>query len=110
MRYGADVGSSYHQYFLRGKPFLCMTISRTKVKGVGKRCSRKATDRKGKEPNFYEMKYLPQLDPWHGVAQSLPLKSFPLAKRQSKRVSMRCILLGALPNAKALQLLIFLRP
>ncbi len=75
MFYGVDAGSSYHQYFLRGKPFLCMAMSRTKVKGVGKRCSRKATDRKGKEPNFYEMKYLPQLETWH--RSTIPVGEFP---------------------------------
>lgn len=61
--YGPDVGSSYHQYFLRGKPFLCMAMYRTKVKGASRRSRRKASERRGKEPDFYAMKYLPQLDP-----------------------------------------------
>lgn len=60
--YGPDAGSSYHQYFLRGKTCLCKALIRTKVKGVKKRCSRKTSDRLGKEPDFYKMEFLPQFD------------------------------------------------
>ena len=61
--HGKDTGASYHQFFLRGKPFLCRAMCRMKVKGVSKRSTRKASERKGMEPDFYMCEFLPQLSP-----------------------------------------------
>ena len=46
---GRDCGSYYHEYFLRGKPFLTRKIIRTKVKGTKIRAASSPDD----EPNFY---------------------------------------------------------
>lgn len=50
-RKGADRGSYYHEYFLRGKKFLCNNINRYKVKGTGARRS----SNPDAEPDFYNM-------------------------------------------------------
>lgn len=50
-RKGADRGSYYHEYFLRGKKFLCNSIHRFKVKGTGARRS----SNPDAEPDFYNM-------------------------------------------------------
>jgi len=48
---GRDRGGYYHELFLRGKPFLCKRIMRTKIKGTGiKSASSPQT-----EPDFYAM-------------------------------------------------------
>lgn len=51
---GADRGSYYHEYFLRGKKFLCRSIIRMKVKGTGARMA----SNPDAEPNFYAMRPL----------------------------------------------------
>ena len=53
---GPDAGSYYHELFLRGRPYLCRGMVRTKIKGTG--C--KASSSPDSEPDFYSM---PLLDP-----------------------------------------------
>jgi len=48
---GADAGAYYHEYFLRGKIFLCSKIYRTKIKGT--KC--KGANKPDTEPDFYAM-------------------------------------------------------
>lgn len=48
---GPDRGAYYHPYFLRGRPFLCSKIQRTRVKGTWVRTSSSPES----EPNFYHM-------------------------------------------------------
>uniref|UniRef100_A0A7S2YLZ9 HSF-type DNA-binding domain-containing protein n=1 Tax=Entomoneis paludosa TaxID=265537 RepID=A0A7S2YLZ9_9STRA len=48
---GADSGGYYHELFLRGKPFLCKRMIRTKVKGT----KFKAASSPDQEPDFYTM-------------------------------------------------------
>mmetsp|Transcript_1004 Transcript_1004/g.1947 ORF Transcript_1004/g.1947 Transcript_1004/m.1947 type:complete len:444 (+) Transcript_1004:244-1575(+) len=48
---GDDSGGYYHELFLRGKPFLCHRMVRTKVKGT----RFKAASSPDQEPNFYLM-------------------------------------------------------
>ncbi len=50
-RQGADRGSYYHEFFLRGKKFLCRGINRMKVKGTGARMA----SNPDAEPDFYSM-------------------------------------------------------
>jgi len=50
-RQGPDRGSYYHEYFLRGKKFLCRGINRMKVKGTGARMA----SNPDAEPDFYSM-------------------------------------------------------
>jgi len=54
---GFDTGAYYHEYFLRGKPFLTRNIVRTKVKGTKIRAASSPED----EPDFYSMPPLPIL-------------------------------------------------
>mmetsp|Transcript_15413 Transcript_15413/g.23042 ORF Transcript_15413/g.23042 Transcript_15413/m.23042 type:complete len:501 (-) Transcript_15413:1764-3266(-) len=69
---GPDNGAYYHELFLRDKTFLCKAIFRTKVKGkTNKR--RKAAELLGSEPDFYQMKTLPTLNP---EDRKLRLQSF----------------------------------
>lgn len=86
--HGKDVGASYHQFFLRGKPFLCQAMYRTKVKGLSKRAKRKASEYKGKEPNLYKIgKYLPPISP---AVRAKMLKDFH-AKETSKTSKLTSI-------------------
>lgn len=48
---GPDRGAYYHQCFLRGRPFLCSNIQRTRVKGTWVRTSSSPDA----EPDFYRM-------------------------------------------------------
>ena len=48
---GPDRGAYYHQCFLRGRPFLCSNIQRTRVKGTWVRTSSSPDT----EPDFYLM-------------------------------------------------------
>lgn len=48
---GNDAGGYYHELFLRGKPFLCKRMARTKVKGT----RFKAASSPDQEPDFYSM-------------------------------------------------------
>lgn len=48
---GRDSGAYYHELFLRGRPFLCRGMLRTKVKGTGY----KASSSPSSEPDFYSM-------------------------------------------------------
>ena len=56
--HGTDSGAYYHELFLRGKPFLCRAMVRTKVKGKSRL---RASDLAGTEPDFYKMTPLPLL-------------------------------------------------
>jgi hypothetical protein len=60
--HGRDTGAYYHELFLRGKPFLCKAMFRTKIKG--KPCRKKASDLVNCEPDFYSEKLsvLPRYD------------------------------------------------
>jgi HSF-type DNA-binding len=49
---GADAGAYYCELFLRGMPFLCKKMTRTKVKGT----RYKAASSPDQEPNFYTMR------------------------------------------------------
>ena len=51
---GSDRGGYYHELFLRGRPFLCKRMIRTRVKGTGS----KAVINPSSEPNFYEMPFV----------------------------------------------------
>ena len=53
---GNDSGGYYHELFLRGKPFLCKKMIRTKVKGT----RFKAASSPDQEPDFYSMVSCPQ--------------------------------------------------
>jgi hypothetical protein len=48
---GPDRGAYYHQCFLRGRPFLCSNIQRTRIKGTWVRTSSSPDA----EPDFYRM-------------------------------------------------------
>jgi len=56
--HGPDTGAYYHELFLRGKPFLCRAMVRTKVKGKSRL---RASDLVGTEPDLYTMPHLPIL-------------------------------------------------
>jgi hypothetical protein len=58
---GHDSGGYYHELFLRGKPFLCKHMVRTKVKGT----KFKAASSPNQEPNFYLMVSIPGGIPVH---------------------------------------------
>ena len=51
---GINTGAYYHEYFLRGKPFLTRNLVRTKVKGTKIRAASSPQD----EPDFYSMRAL----------------------------------------------------
>jgi len=51
---GPDTGAYYHELFLRGRPFLCHKMTRTKIKGTGF----KAASSPETEPDFYHMPYV----------------------------------------------------
>lgn len=58
LTHGKDEGAYYHEYFLRGKPYLTVHISRTKVKGTKIRAASSPDD----EPDFYTMPFVNPLD------------------------------------------------
>lgn len=51
---GRDKGGYYHEFFLRGKKFLCHNIHRIKVKGTGVRPRSNPND----EPHLWEMSWV----------------------------------------------------
>jgi hypothetical protein len=55
---GPDRGSYYHECFLRGRPFLCPRIQRTRIKGTWVRTSSSPES----EPNFYAMEPVDDLE------------------------------------------------
>jgi hypothetical protein len=55
---GPDRGTYYHECFLRGRPFLCPKIQRTRVKGTWVRTSSSPES----EPDFYVMKAIVDVD------------------------------------------------
>jgi hypothetical protein len=55
---GTDRGAYYHECFLRGRPFLCSKINRTRVKGTWVRTSSSPES----EPDFYTMESVIDLD------------------------------------------------
>jgi hypothetical protein len=55
---GRDRGAYYNERFLRGRPFLCSKIQRTRVKGTWVRTSSSPEA----EPNFYAMEQVCDLD------------------------------------------------
>lgn len=60
-RHGPERGSFYHEFFLRGKPYLTSMIVRTKIKGCQNRdVQRSAPTCLEEEPNFSEMPHLPR--------------------------------------------------
>jgi hypothetical protein len=58
---GRDSGGYYHELFLRGKPFLCAQMTRTKVKGTGF----KAASSPDSEPDFWHMPPVSTVTPCH---------------------------------------------
>lgn len=60
-RDGRDSGGYYHELFLRGKPFLCEQMTRTKVKGTGF----KAASSPQSEPDFWRMPPVNTVTPCH---------------------------------------------
>lgn len=58
MIHGSDSGAYYHELFLRGRPYLCRAMVRTKVKGKSRL---RAADLAGSEPDFYKLNPLPSL-------------------------------------------------
>lgn len=63
---GPDRGAYYHECFLRGRPFLCSKIARTRVKGTWVRTSSSPES----EPDFYSMDPVVDLDEVDTQAQS----------------------------------------
>lgn len=55
---GRDRGGYYHELFLKGRPFLCRKMVRTRIKGTGIKASSNPTH----EPNFYGMPFVRPLD------------------------------------------------
>ena len=60
-RSGPDKGAYYHTCFLRGKPELCATITR-RPKNVNGTTRGRPKGRQYVEPDFYKLKFLPDLD------------------------------------------------
>jgi HSF-type DNA-binding len=60
-RGGRDAGGYYHELFLRGKPFLCQHMTRTKIKGTGF----KAASSPNSEPDFWRMPPVNAVTPCH---------------------------------------------
>lgn len=60
---GKDAGSYYHELFLKGKPFLCKGMVRTKIKGTG----HKPANSPETEPDFYSMDSVS----WNGVSNDI---------------------------------------
>ena len=67
---GRDNRGYYHELFLRGKPFLCKKMIRTKVKGTGF----KAASSPDQEPDFYKMPPVTVTPPCSGVEED-PLET-----------------------------------
>jgi len=55
---GPDKGAYYHELFLRGRPFLCSKIQRTRVKGTWVRTSSSPES----EPDFFSMEPVQDLE------------------------------------------------
>jgi len=62
---GRDRGGYYHELFLRGRPFLCKRMMRTRIKGTGI----KAASSPQTEPDFYLMPHVKNL-----IASSVSLE------------------------------------
>uniref|UniRef100_A0A7S1YYJ9 HSF-type DNA-binding domain-containing protein n=1 Tax=Trieres chinensis TaxID=1514140 RepID=A0A7S1YYJ9_TRICV len=58
LTHGQDKGGYYHEFFLRGRKYLCHKIRRIRVKGTGKRSADNPED----EPNFYAMPFVGPVD------------------------------------------------
>ena len=72
LTHGKDCGSYYHEFFLRGKPFLTRKMVRTKVKGTKIRAASSPDD----EPNFYHFPPVGATLPAY-VAQSSNFAAMP---------------------------------
>lgn len=70
---GPDKGAYYHTSFLRGKPELCATITR-RPKNVNGTVRGRPKGRSYVEPDFYKLKFLPDLDVEQSVASSGNIK------------------------------------
>jgi hypothetical protein len=78
---GPDRSAYYHQYFLRGKPFLLSRMTRIKIKGTGIRARSNPKD----EPDFWSMKPVGEnlIDSKKGVQQFGTALPWPLPSMAS---------------------------
>jgi hypothetical protein len=68
---GSDNKGYYHELFLRGRPFLCKKMVRTKVKGTGF----KAASSPDQEPDFYTMPPVIVTPPTSGASDEDSIES-----------------------------------
>ena len=71
---GVDKGAYYHELFLRGMPFLCDRMVRTRVNGNGIR----SASNPDSEPNFYQMAFIPVDHATKDTVTTPPMKSSPV--------------------------------